>query len=94
MFDYQESPTQIIYVEEEKSPIERMNETIEDVNEILDSTREVLEIIKDKNAKKRKNRTNSPSSKHFLKIVKRTKHPNHHPRKISGKQHLTEKPIE
>lgn len=48
MFDYQESPTQIIYVEEEKSPIERMNETIEDVNDILDSTREVLEIIKNK----------------------------------------------
>lgn len=48
MFDYQEPPAQIIYVEEEKSPLEMMNETIEDVNDILDSTRGVLEIIKNK----------------------------------------------
>ena len=71
MFDYQEPPAQIIYVEEEKSPIERMNETIEDVNDILDSTREVLEIIKDKNAKKRKTwrkrRKNNPHQNNFWK---------------------------
>lgn len=48
MFDYQKPPAQIIYVEEEKSPLEMMNETIEDVNDILDSTRGVLEIIKNK----------------------------------------------
>lgn len=48
MFDYQEPPAQIIYVEEEKSPLEIMNETIEDVNDILESARGVLEIIKNK----------------------------------------------
>lgn len=52
MFDYQEPPAQIIYVEEEKSPLEIMNETIEDVNDILDSTRGVLEIIKNKKREK------------------------------------------
>ena len=48
MFDYQEPPAQIIYVEEEKSPLEMMNETIEDVNDILESARGVFEIIKNK----------------------------------------------
>ena len=52
MIDYQEPPAQIIYVEEEKSPLEIMNETIEDVNDILDSTRGVLEIIKNKKREK------------------------------------------
>ena len=52
MFDYQKPPAQIIYVEEEKSPLEIMNETIEDVNDILDSTRGVLEIIKNKKREK------------------------------------------
>ena len=48
MFDYQEPPAQIIYVEEEKSPLEIMNETIEDVNDILESARGVFEIIENK----------------------------------------------